>query len=365
MSFRESCSACVLPASPVVSLDESGRCLLCRSPETLKHLHGRPYEEELSRLIDGARESGTSAPYDCLVGWSGGRDSTFLINELVRTHGLRCVAVFGKTPFTPIETVESVRSIAEDLGVDLIEIDTPSHHLEVARFCLKKFGETGEPILINLACASCKFVNREVFRLADKLGVRTIIYGGQRYEYLPFGPAAIDIDAEDRFSFFNMVRDNIRRVFKGFQVIFRTPGLLKYLRIFFQASLLYLNPYTLFFRIRYPRITGFDYFFYADWNEAEVLEVLDELGWKLPSGCTTTWRADCEFEAVKNTAFRERLGFTFSHALYSNLIRAGKMTREEALARLEKEGTSEGRLSRALDACGLGEAEVFGQGQQG
>jgi len=44
---------------------------------------------------------------------------------------------FRKTPFTPIETVESVYSIAKQLNVKLIEIKTPSKHLEIAGYCLR------------------------------------------------------------------------------------------------------------------------------------------------------------------------------------------------------------------------------------
>jgi hypothetical protein len=72
-------------------------------------------------------------------------------------------------------------------------------------------------------------------------------------------------------------------------------------------------------------------------------------------GCNSTWRADCVFEAVKNTAFKQQLGFTYAQAMYSNLIRGGKISRENAIDRLKKEGISEPRLHEALKLCGLPE----------
>ena len=111
----------------------------------------------------------------------------------------------------------------------------------------------------------------------------------------------------------------------------------------------------MYLRLRYPDIYRFDYYHFADWDETEIHAVLTSLGWKLPFGCTSTWRADCVFEAVKNTAFKSRLGFTYPHAMFSNLIRGGKMTREDAFVRLEKEGISEPRLLEALKLCGLPE----------
>jgi hypothetical protein len=150
-----------------------------------------------------------------------------------------------------------------------------------------------------------------------------------------------------------MLRDNLYRLVKGIIVLLSAPALLKYWVIFFKATMLYVNQYTVYLRLRYPYIFRFDYYHYADWNEAEIGRVLEELGWKLPKGCNSSWRADCVFEAVKNTAFKQQLGFTYSQAMYSNLIRANKMTREEALGRLEKEGISEQRLHEALKLCGL------------
>jgi hypothetical protein len=235
----------------------------------------------------------------------------------------------------------------------LIEIKTPSKHLEIAGYCLKEYVKKTKPILLYLACASCKFVNKEIFKQARKLGVRTIIYGGNRFEYFPLGPASININSEDRYSFSTMIKDNFLRLAKGPGVLFSSPALLKYCLTFFKASVLYVNQYTIYLRLRYPDVYRFDYYHYADWDEDKIGAILKALGWKLPSGCTSTWRADCVFEAVKNTAFKRKLGVTYAQAMYGNLIRAGKITREEALKRLAKQGISEPRLHEALRLCGL------------
>ena len=352
------CNKCVIPESTLIHLDAEGNCRLCSSPSLFRHIIKKPDSEQLARLIERIKESGKNRPFDCIAAWSGGRDSTFMLHELVRTHDLRCVAVFGKTPFTPEEIVESVHLIANRLGVELIEIETPPNHLEIARYCLKKYLASPAPILINLACAACKMVNKEIFRHAHRLRVGAIIYGGNRFEYFPSGPASIDIDSENRYSFLNMVRDNFSRIVRGIRIVINSPALLRYWMTFFKASVLYVNQYTVYLRLLYPDIHRFDYYHYADWNEEKITAVLKNLGWKLPAGCTSSWRADCIFEAVKNTAFKDQLGFTYAEAMYSNLIRAGKMTREEARIRLEKETISEPRLRKALELCGL-PANVF------
>ena len=353
MENQKICKTCVLPESPLFPLDTNGQCSLCNSPSLFKHIVKKPDLEMLETLVNQAKLRGKQREFDCIVAWSGGRDSTFMLHELVKTHGLRCIDVFGRTPFTPIETVESLYSIAKQLNVKLIEIKTPSKHLEIAGYCLKEYIKNQKPILLYLACASCKFVNKEIFKQARKLGIRTIIYGGNRFEYFPSGPASININSEDRYSFSTMIKDNFLRLAKGPGVLFSSPALLKYCLTFFKASVLYVNQYTIYLRLRYPDVYRFDYYHYADWDEDKIGAILKALGWKLPSGCTSTWRADCVFEAVKNTAFKKQLGVTYAQAMYSNLIRAGKITREEALKRLAKQGISEPRLHEALRLCGL------------
>jgi len=272
--MKNVCEKCVLPESTVIHMDSKGVCNVCNSKELNRFILGKPDNAKLLEMIEQTRERGKFADYDCLVGWSGGRDSTCLLYELVNTHKLRCVAVFGQTPFTPLVIVNNVHSIAEKLGVRLIEFNTPNNHLEVARFCLTTFAKTKAPIMINLACASCKEVNIEVFKQAKRLGVKTIIYGGNRYEYIPLSPAAVDMDSKNRFSFYTMLKDNTIRIKRGIMVLLSSPRLLKYIFTFFKASVLYVNFYTVYLRLRFPKIERFDYYFHADWDESRVFEIL-------------------------------------------------------------------------------------------
>lgn len=356
------CQACVLPESSVVRIADNGKCNVCNSKD-LKYVISHADREKLRSIIGEIRKKGASSEYDCIVGWSGGRDSTALLYELVKTHNLRCVAVFFRTPFTPDEILVNVHSIAKKLGVRLIEKQTPANHLKIASFCIKQYAKTRMPVLINLACASCKFLNREMFRLTRKMKIRSIIYGGNQYEYVPLGPAAIEVSSENRFSFTAMLKDNLLRLKKGTGFLISSPRLLRYFFTFFKASFLYVNPYTIYFRFRYPGISRYDYYLFAEWEEKRINFILNELEWKLPEGCNSTWKADCTFEAVKNSVFKESLGFTYAHAMYSNLVRAGQITREEALKRLEKENVSEKRLGDALRLCGVPEDICLKGGQ--
>ncbi|MDI6740832.1 MAG: hypothetical protein QME74_10780, partial [Candidatus Edwardsbacteria bacterium] len=164
MADHRMCKTCVLPESSTFKLDPSGNCALCHSPLLLRHIAKNPDKEQLEVRLTTVRQKAGSARYDCIAAWSGGRDSTYMLYNLVRVHKLRCAAAFGRTPFTPNEIVENVRKISDTLGVDLIEVQTPPNHAEIAGYCLREWIKNPSPILINLACSPCKFVNREIFK---------------------------------------------------------------------------------------------------------------------------------------------------------------------------------------------------------
>lgn len=68
------CAKCVLPESaPATQFDDEGVCSQCRT-----HIHKRisyKGESKLLEVLDSHR--GTGNKYDCLIGISGGRDSSY------------------------------------------------------------------------------------------------------------------------------------------------------------------------------------------------------------------------------------------------------------------------------------------------
>jgi hypothetical protein len=101
---------------------------------------------------------------------------------------------------------------------------------------------------------------------------------------------------------------------------------------------LYLNPYTAYLRLRYPRIRVFNYFDEADWDEGEASRALAEVGWNLPPGYNSAKKADCSFAHLKNLMFSESAGANYFDCLFSNMVRFGLLPRAEALERLQSEG---------------------------
>jgi len=86
------CTRCIMDTSdPYIKFDEYGVCNHCRTYEqSIKRglVSGDAGKRELARIITQIKEHGKGKEYDCLIGLSGGVDSTYVAYKLVK-FGLR------------------------------------------------------------------------------------------------------------------------------------------------------------------------------------------------------------------------------------------------------------------------------------
>jgi hypothetical protein len=323
-----------------ISFNKDGICNLCAN--WLNNIKSRKFhikKDSINNVVNKLRQLGKEKKYDCLVGISGGIDSAYLLSILVNKHNLRCLAAYYKTPFTPETIDDNVKRMVNLLKVPLIEINLArDYHKEVARDFVIAWKKTKDPIFANLACAPCKLLHRELFMIANKYNIPAVVHGDNRYEHTVVAAGQFLSDNKNRYSLiFNLLR--ILLILKrGFGLLWKYPIVFRNISLLFRASILYLNPYTAYFRIRYPNIFVFNYFNHEDWDENECDNALKNVGWILPHGCNSKKKSDCTFAELKNIMFRESIGAGYIDFMISNLIRYGKISREEGLKRLEKEG---------------------------
>jgi len=328
------CQSCVLPISTQVEFTD-GVCAVCQENPDLAYY--TPNAALLDKGVNDLRERGKGKSYDCLVGVSGGRDSTYLLYTLVKKHHFRCLAAYYRTPFTPQTIEDNVKRMCALLDVPLVEMSiSREEHRKLARTFVQLWKKKPSPALASLSCAPCKLVNREVFRLAKKEKIPTIVFGGNKYEAVPFLPSAMkskkDVDPDKNYGFMNQVKRAFRLIGNGVGLLFRNASVWRYIPIGIQSSLMYINPHTAYLRMRYPNIKAIEFFHYSGL-----------------AGCNSRWKADCTFGEIKNYMFSSMMGATYLDAFLGNMVRAGILDREEALQRLQ----TEGKLSmlRIEDAC--------------
>lgn len=115
------CKKCIQPDTrPGIYFDENGVCGACLWEEEKKSIDWKKREKELDEIANWAKNT-TKSNYDCVIGVSGGKDSTKQAIEARDKLGLRCLLVNSE----PYEITEIGRHNIENLkklGFDVISI---------------------------------------------------------------------------------------------------------------------------------------------------------------------------------------------------------------------------------------------------
>ena len=87
------CKRCIQPDSrPGIYFDENGICGACLWDQEKKNINWDLREKELFKIAEWAKKS-TKSNYDCVIGVSGGKDSTKQAITARDKLGLRCLLV--------------------------------------------------------------------------------------------------------------------------------------------------------------------------------------------------------------------------------------------------------------------------------
>lgn len=116
------CTRCVMDstASEIV-FDENGVCNFCKHYDEVrtKDLYqDEAGQKRLETLIAQIKEKGKNSDYDCLIGLSGGVDSSY-VAYLVKKFGLRALAIHLDNGWNTELAVANVEQIVKRLDIDL------------------------------------------------------------------------------------------------------------------------------------------------------------------------------------------------------------------------------------------------------
>jgi N-acetyl sugar amidotransferase len=120
MSNYKICARCVLDITvPSISFDSNGVCNFCKSHDILARWYAnKRTEDNFSKVIKKIKDSGKNKKYDCIVGFSGGTDSSSAL-WLAQKSGLRPLAVHVDNGWNTEESVSNIKNVTSKLGVDL------------------------------------------------------------------------------------------------------------------------------------------------------------------------------------------------------------------------------------------------------
>lgn len=136
LALMKRCSRCGLPETyETIEFDPDGICAMCRGAEAKgSAIDWAERRDLLSRLIEKHRGK---AAYDCIVPFSGGKDSTFQLLYLMREYRVKPLVVRFNHGFLRPTVLRNTERTIKRLGVDMLDF-TPNWRI-VKKLMLESF----------------------------------------------------------------------------------------------------------------------------------------------------------------------------------------------------------------------------------
>ena len=117
------CKCCVMDTSDAdIVFDSNGVCMRCNEYKNRilpQWNYGEGHEEELNTLLTEIKRTGQGKQYDCILGLSGGLDSSYMLHLAVKEWGLRPFVFHIDAGWNLPVAEENIKRLTEKLGVEL------------------------------------------------------------------------------------------------------------------------------------------------------------------------------------------------------------------------------------------------------
>jgi N-acetyl sugar amidotransferase len=303
------CTRCVMDTTdPEITFDVNGVCNHCTTAENYLSTKLLLYREgpfRLDRVVPRIKEEGKSRPYDCVIGVSGGVDSTYLA-YVARKEGLRCLAVHFDNGWNSELAVQNIENTLKKLGIDYF---TYVMDWEVFRDLQLSFLKASVP---DLEVPTDHAIAAVLYQTALKRGIKYILTGTN---------LATESILPRRWAYGHLDWPYINGIHKKFGTV---P-----LRGFphFSAA-----QYAWYFGVRRLRTVSF--LNCIQYDKAKAMDLLvSELGWRRYGG---KHHESIITRFLQGYILPNKFNIDKRKAHLSSLIVAGQITRDEALEELKR-----------------------------
>ena len=301
----ESCSRCILNSDfPDITFDSKGVCNYCRSYDFLdkKFSLDNYTEKKLLNFIRKIKTEGKGKEYDCILGVSGGRDSTYCL-YLLKQWGLRPLAVHFDNNMDSKIAAENIKNACTILDVDLHTFVVDWEEYKDLQVAFLKASVPSVDIPLDQAFVSVLFQFAYENRIFNIFSGYTFRGEGPIPKQWTCSDIPFLLDIHKKFGKLPLNKYPIRTIL----------DLIKYR----MAGMTRISPLN-----------------YVDFRYNCIMPILEkELKWKYYGGH--------HFESIfTRWAFAyylpQKFGIDKRITDYSVLIRSGQMTREEALEKMNE-----------------------------
>lgn len=303
------CNHCIMDTSdPEIQFDEKGVCNHCKSYFKKVENEKRVDEagkREFDELVAKIKKSGKRKKYDCVIGVSGGVDSSY-VALLAKDLGLRALLVHLDNGWNSEIAVKNVKNIAKNTEFDLF-----THVIDWKEFRdiqLSLFKAS----VVDIELATDHAIKAILFRVAKKFSIKYMLNGGN---------VVTEAIMPQTWRHTKVDRANLVAIHRKF-------GRVK-LKTFPLAGIIKQQYYKYVHGIKNIKILS-----YLNFNRDDVISRLEsELGWQQ--------YGSKHHESVFTRFYQgyilpKKFSIDKRRCHYSNLICAGQLSREEALAKMDE-----------------------------
>ncbi len=302
------CSLSVMDtiADPDITFDDKGICnYYYEYQERAKNRLFNADPSKLDEIISKIKRAGAGKDYDCLIGISGGVDSTY-VAYLTKELGLRPLAVHFDNGWNSELAVKNIENILNKLGIDLFTYVIDWEEFKSLQLAFLRASTPDAEIPTDHAIFAL------LFKIASEHNIKYILNGNN---------FATESVMPRTWSYGHIDWKYVKEINNRFG----DSGLSTYPKL----TPLNFSYYTLVKRIRIVSILN-----YINYQKHDAMELLQtRLGWKYYGGK--------HYESIYTRFFQGymlpvKFKIDKRKAHLSTLIFSGQMSREQALAELEK-----------------------------
>ena len=317
------CSKCVLPETfPFIEFDDKGVCNYCNN-YAVKDRKKR--QTEFKNII--SKYSISNGKQDCIVPFSGGRDSSYSIHYLVTELGMNPIAYTYDWGMVTDLARRNIARICGKLGIEHIivaaDIWKKRKYIRNNIIAWLKKPELG---MVPLFMSGDKSFFYYLNRLQQQTGILLNIWGENYLEKTDFKTGFAGIPPE-----FNKKRIYSMSILNSIQF-------LEYMAKSAIKNPAYINSSLMdnikgqFSRSLMKKTAYYNFYDFYEWEESLVVDtIVKEYDWEFAIDTKSSWRIGDGTSAFYNYIYYTVAGFSEFDTFRSNQVREGQITRDYAI----------------------------------
>lgn len=321
------CTTCILPESmPYITFDADGVCNYCKN---YKLRNVPKSKDELYAIVEPYRHKNG---IDCIIPFSGGRDSCYGLHIVVNELKMRPVTYTYDWGMITDLGYRNANQMCSRLGVKNITItaDIAKKRKNIV-MNLKAWLKCPHMGMISILTAGDKHFFKYIEDVKKQTGIALNLWGVNPLEVTHFKAGFLGIrpDFDETRVYMSSWKKQLEYQSLRFKAMLKSPG-------YFNSSM-WDTISGEYYRSFASKTDYYHIFDYWRWDEKLIDKTLTAYDWEKASDTSTTWRIGDGTAGFYNYIYYTVAGFTEHDTFRSNQVREGDLTREEALALVEDE----------------------------